>query len=173
MDLACAGRDRAVDGVVDPAPPAHSAFAKGRAGSLWKEDAMPFKMSSFVFWSGIYNTALAFVLLFPPLYRALGLNVCNPVWAWLIAGFLAYTSVTLIYASRDLTRRAPLVYWEALLRFVAALILVPAGVFGDIGLIAALLGLGDLAIGLVYVFGLTKELGVSHEDLLLERLGRR
>ena len=132
---------------------------------------MPFKMSSFVFWTGAYNAALAFLLLFPPLYRALGLNVCTPVWSWLIAGFLAYTSVALIYASRDLTRRATLVYWEALLRFVAALVLIPAGVFGDIGLIAAILGLGDLLIGLAYVFGLTKELGRSHADLLFDRLG--
>lgn len=132
---------------------------------------MTFKISSFVFWSGIYNAALASSLLFPPLYRAIGLNVCSPVWAWLIAGFLAYTSAVLVFACRDLPRRAALVYWEALLRFVAALILIPAGVFGDVGLIAAVLGLGDLLIGLVYVFGLTKELGASHEDLLFDRLG--
>ncbi len=134
---------------------------------------MPFKLSPFVFWSGIYNAALAFFLLFPPLYGAVGLNVCSPVWAWLIAGFLGYTSVVLVYSSRDLAGRAPLVYWEAILRFIAALILVPAGLLSDIGLIAAVLGLGDLAIGLVYVFGLTREFGVSHEDLLLDRLGRR
>lgn len=132
---------------------------------------MPVKMSAFVFWSGVYNAALAFLLLFPPLYRAVGLNVCNPVWAWLIAGFLAYTSLVLVYASRDLPRRASLVYWEALLRFVAALILFPAGIFGDVGIVAALLGLGDLLIGLVYIFGLTKELGASHGDLLFDRLG--
>ncbi len=132
---------------------------------------MPFKMSSFVFWSGVYNAALALTLVFPPVYRALGLNVCSPVWAWLIAGFLAYTSVTLVHASRELPRRAALVYWEALLRFVAALILIPAGLFGDVGLIAAVLGLGDLLIGLVYVFGLTKALGASHGDLLFDRLG--
>jgi hypothetical protein len=131
---------------------------------------MPFKLSPFVFWSGIYNAGLALVLLFPPLYGALGLNVCSPVWAWLIAGFLGYTSVVLVWSSRDLARRASLVYWEALLRFIAALILVPAGLFGDIGLIAALLGLGDLSIGLVYVFGLTKELRRSHADLLFDRL---
>ena len=131
------------------------------------------KMSSFVFGSGVYNAALAFFLLFPPLYRALGLNVCSPVWAWLIAGFLSYTSVVLIHCSRDLSRRATLVYWEALLRFVAALVLIPAGLWGDIGVLAAILGLGDLIIGLVYVFGLTKELGASHEDLLLDRLGGR
>lgn len=132
---------------------------------------MPFKMSPFVFWSGIYNAGLAVFLIFPSLYRALGLNVCTPVWAWLIAGFLAYTSVALIFASRNLVRRGALVYWEALLRYVAAIVLIPAGLFGDIGTIAALLGLGDLAIGLVYTFGLTKELGVSHTALLFDRLG--
>jgi len=130
---------------------------------------MPFKMSSFVFWSGVYNSILALFLLFPPLYRALGLNVCAPLFAWLIAGFLAYTSAVLIYASYELSRRATLVYWESLLRYVAALILIPAGLFGDLGLIASLLGLGDLAIGVVYAFGLTKELGVSHRGLLLDR----
>jgi len=130
---------------------------------------MPFKMSCFVFWSGVYNSILALFLLFPPLYRALGLNVCAPLFAWLIAGFLAYTSVVLIYASYELSRRATLVYWESLLRYVAALILIPAGLFGELGSIASLLGLGDLAIGVVYAFGLTKELGVSHRGLLLDR----
>jgi hypothetical protein len=132
---------------------------------------MPFKMSEFVFWSGVYNAGLAFFLVFPSLYRGLGLNICSPVLGWLIAAFLAYTSVVLIFASRDLVQRGALVYWEALLRYVAAIVLIPAGLFGDIGPIAALMGLGDLAIGLVYAFGLTKELGVSHTALLFDRLG--
>ena len=59
----------------------------------------------------------------------------------------------------------------ALLRYLAALVLIPAGLFGEVGLIAVPLGLGDLAIGLVYMFGLPKELGVSHADLLRDRLG--
>jgi len=37
-------------------------------------------------------------------------------------------------------------------------------------LIAVPLGLGDLAIGLVYMLGLPKELGVSHGALLCDRL---
>jgi hypothetical protein len=132
---------------------------------------MPFSMNRFVFWSGVYNAGLAFILLFPPLYRGIGLNICSPVWGWLIAGFLAYTSMVLVYASRNLGRRAVVVYWESLLRYVAALVLIPAGLFGDIGPIAAIMGLGDLAIGLVYMFGLTKELGVPHSALLFDRLG--
>ena len=130
---------------------------------------MPFPLRSFVYWSGIYNIGLAAVLLFPPVYRALGLNICSPIWGWLIAGFLAFTAAVLVLASRDLRRRASLVYWEALLRYVAALVLIPSGLFGDLGGIAALLGLGDLAIGLVYMFGLPKELGVSHRALLADR----
>jgi hypothetical protein len=130
---------------------------------------MPFKMSKFVFWSGVYNAGLALFLTYPPLYRELGINICSPVWGWLIAGFLAYTSVVLIFASSDLVRLGALVYWESLLRYVAAVVLIPAGLFGDVGFMATLMGLGDLAIGLVYMFGLTKELGVSHRSLLLGR----
>jgi len=131
---------------------------------------MPFKMKNFIFWTGVYNAWLALTLTCPPVYRWLGLNVSAPFWGWLVAGFLAYTSAALILASRDLRRRAAFVYWESLLRYIAALLLIPAGLFGDLGLIAVPLGLGDLAIGLAYMFGLPKELGVSHCALLCDRL---
>jgi len=131
---------------------------------------MPFKMTPFIFWSGVYNAGLAIFLLFPPLYRELGMNICDPVWGWLIAGFLGFTSAVLILASRDLRRRATFVYWESLLRYIAALVLIPAGLFSDLGLITVPLGLGDLAIGLVYMFGLPKELGVSHRALLTDAI---
>jgi hypothetical protein len=128
------------------------------------------KMKQFVYWSGIYNAGLAATLTFPPVYQALGLNIPAPLWGWLVAGFLAYTSAVLILASRDLQRRASLVYWESLLRYIAALLLIPAGLFGDLGLIAVPLGLGDLAIGLVYMFGLPKYFGISHSDLFCDRV---
>lgn len=131
---------------------------------------MPISMRQFVFWSGVYNAGLALFLLFPPLYRALGLNIPAPLWGWLLAGFLGFTSAVLILSSRDLRRRASLVYWESLLRYAAALLLIPAGLFGGLGLIAVPLGLGDLAIGLVYMFGLPKELQLSHCALLCDRL---
>ncbi|MEI6269836.1 MAG: hypothetical protein WCP01_13230 [Methylococcaceae bacterium] len=131
---------------------------------------MPFKMKSFVFWSGVYNAGLALTLTCPPFYQILGLNISAPFWGWLLSGFLAYTSVALILASRDLRHRAAFVYWESMLRYIGALLLIPAGLFGDLSLIAVPLGLGDLAIGLVYMFGLPKELGVPHQALLYDRL---
>lgn len=126
-------------------------------------------MCSFVFWSGIYNAGLSAILLFPSLYRAIGLNVCDPAWGWLISGFLAFTGAVLIISSRSLPARASLVYWEALLRYAAAGVLIPAGLLGDVGRIAALLGLVDLVIGLIYMFGLPWEFRVSHADLLFDR----
>jgi hypothetical protein len=126
-------------------------------------------MANFVFWSGIYNSGLSLILTFPPIYRALGLNVPTPLWGWLVGAFLAYTGAVLILSSRDLRRRASFVYWESILRYIAALLLIPAGLFGDLGMIAVPLGLGDLAIGLVYMFGLPKEHGVSHRSLFYDR----
>jgi hypothetical protein len=131
---------------------------------------MTFKMKNFVFWSGVYNAGLALTLIFPPVYRLLGLNVPAPLWGWLVAGFLAYTSAVLILSSRDLRHLAAFVYWESILRYIAALLLIPAGLFGNLGLIAVPLGLGDLVIGLVYMFGLPRELGVSHKALLCDRI---
>jgi hypothetical protein len=87
---------------------------------------MPFQLATFAFWSGVYNAGLALVLLFPAAYPMFGLNICSPVWAWLISGFLGFTSAVLILSSRDLPARASFVYWEALLRYVAALVLSPA-----------------------------------------------
>lgn len=101
---------------------------------------MPFKMTTFIFWSGVYNAGLALTLMFPPVYRALGLNIPTPFWGWLVGSFLAFTSAVLILSSRDLRRRASLVYWESFLRYLAALLLVPAGFFSDLGLIAVPLG---------------------------------
>jgi hypothetical protein len=127
-------------------------------------------MKNFVFWSGVYNAGLALTLTCPPFYHLLGLNIPSPFWGWLFAGFLIFTSATLILASRLLRQRATFVYYEAILRYIAALLLVPAGLFGDLGLIAVPLGLGDLAIGLVYMIGLTKELNVSHRALFSDQL---
>ena len=129
---------------------------------------MPFKMSQFVFWSGVYNAGLASVLLFPALYRLVGLNI-PMVLAWLFSGFLAFTSAVLILSARDLPNRAVFVYWESLLRYAAALVLIPAGLLSDIGWMATPLGLADLAIGLTYMFGLPREFGVSHSNLLRDR----
>jgi hypothetical protein len=131
---------------------------------------MPFKMQNFTFWTGVYNAGLALTLTCPAFYLRLGLNIPTPFWGWLLAGFLAFSAAVLILAARNIRQRAAFIYYESLLRYIAALLLIPAGLFGDLGLIAVPLGVVDLAIGLVYMFGLPKELAVSHKALFLDKI---
>ena len=44
------------------------------------------------------------------------------------------------------------------------------GFFGGIGIVMALVGIVDLLIGLVYVFGLPRSLDVKSGDLLMDRV---
>jgi hypothetical protein len=45
---------------------------------------------------------------------------------------------------------------------------IPAGLFGDLGLVAVPMGSVDIIIGLVYMLGLPKELKVSHYALFCD-----
>ena len=128
------------------------------------------KIQKFVFYTGIYNSVLAVFLLCPPVYQFLGLNIEQQVWGWVLAAFLAFTAGTLILCSHNIQARAAIVYHEALLRFAAAGLLIPFGIFGDIGLIAAIMGLIDGVIGYFYIQGLTKTLNVTQKQLFLDRV---
>jgi hypothetical protein len=121
--------------------------------------------------SGFWNLALAGSLIYPPLYRSLGLNLTQPVWGWLIAGMLLYTSATLILGSRDLKTFGGIVLWEGLLRFFAAALLIPAGCFFGYGAITALLGLADLVWGLVFFVVVPRWTGLGVGKLLVGRRG--
>ena len=83
--------------------------------------------SNLIIYSGYWNIGIAALLLFPPLYHALGMNLSQPMWGWLIAGFLLYTAATLIIGGRDIQRYGSIVIYEALLRFIAAVLVIPAG----------------------------------------------
>jgi hypothetical protein len=89
-----------------------------------------YRVPAVIRWPGVINP----VLLLTNLQRRAGLvPAISPAISgarteylltrrgWLIAGFLAYTSVVLIYSSRNFTRHAPLVYWESLLLSQSAL----------------------------------------------------
>lgn len=130
---------------------------------------MGFDFTRFVRWTGFYNVGLAIIAALSAWGPLFGVRFCHPAWALLLGGFLGFTAVVLLISSRHLKVFAPLVFWEALLRFAAFAILVPYGVFGDIGGMAAVLGLGDLLVGLGYLYGLSRCLGASYGDLLRGR----
>jgi len=124
--------------------------------------------SNLAIYSGIWNIGLAAFMLYPPLYHAFGMNLTQPLWGWLIAGFLLYTAATLIIGGRNIERYGSIIIHEALLRFIAAVLVIPAGLFFDYGWILVLLGIGDAAWGVVYLKSVPKQTGRSLMALLLD-----
>ena len=126
-------------------------------------------MKKFVFWTGIYNILLGLGFLFPPMVGFLRVPVPESgVWVQLSATFVIYLGVLLILCSRSLQSRASIVCWEGILRIVAFLLLAGYGFFGGLGISMALVGIVDLIIGLIYLIGLPKSLGVRVGQLLLD-----
>jgi len=122
-----------------------------------------------VFWSGMWNVGLGVILITPPIREFLGVHIPNPFWPWIVAAFLWYTSPTLILSSRDPKYFASIIYWEAILRFAAVVILVAYG-FKYVGVLpTALFAVGDFAWGIILMVGLQRVTGRSQASLLLNR----
>lgn len=122
-----------------------------------------------VYWSGIWNIGLGIILITPPINQFLGMQIPNPFWPWVAAAFLWYTSAVLILSSRDVKLFTSFIYWEALLRFLAVLILIAYG-FTYLGVLATVLfAITDFAWGIFYVIGLPRVTGRTHASILLDR----
>jgi hypothetical protein len=128
-------------------------------------------MQKFVFWTGIYNIVLGLGFLLPPLVDLLQVPAPEAgFWVRLPAILVIYLGVLLVICSRKLRERASIVYWEGILRIVLFFLLAGYGFFGDLGIALALVGIIDLVIGLVYVFGLPRSLDVRAGELLLDSI---
>jgi len=122
-----------------------------------------------VFWSGIWNVGLGLILVTPPIREFLGVRVPNPFWPWIVAAFLWYTSATLILSSRDIQNFASVIYWEALLRFAAVIILIAYGLTYVGVLPSVLFAVTDFAWGVVLIGGLRRFTGRSQSSLVLDQ----
>jgi hypothetical protein len=123
-------------------------------------------LSRFVYWAGVYNLVLAAAMAVPAVPRSLGINIADPVLGQLIAGFLLFTAIAQMFGSRDLPTYGWLIFWEGILRWISAALLIPYGFFGHVGVMAGVLGLGDFLIGVVFVLILPNAIGKRPADLL-------
>ena len=126
----------------------------------------PTTLQKFVKFAGLYNLALSLGLLIPGLAGLMALNVTDQALAAVIGALLVYTAVIQYFASSDVKKYAWIIFWEGLLRWSAALILVYYGLLGHLGLMAAVLGVVDFAIGCVYIFVLPRALSLSRSELI-------
>ena len=124
--------------------------------------------SKLVILSGIWNIGLAALLIYPPLYR-LGLNLTQPLWGWLLSGFLLFTSAVLIIGGRDVKKYGSILVHEAFLRFIAAALLIPAALLYDYGWLALFGGVTDTLWGIALVTSVPRLTGRSFTDLVFDR----
>lgn len=123
-------------------------------------------LQRFVFWSGLYNLVLAAGMAIPAVTRSLGINIVDPVLGQLIAGFLLFTAAVQILGARDLTTFGWVIFWEGILRWIAAALLICHGFYGHLGPTAGLLGVGDFLIGAIFVLILPGAIDKSAVALL-------
>lgn len=94
----------------------------------------------------------------------------NFVFSFTIAGFFLMAASLLIWASRDLTARAPVLFWSAVSRLIAittVVYAVPVGL-ADPSQYAFVVFDGFIAV--VYILGALRVTGRSFLDLLLWRV---
>ncbi len=127
-------------------------------------------VNKWVILSGYWNIGIAAFLLCPAFYKSFGLNLQQPLWGWLIAGFLLYTAATLILAGQDLRHYGTIVIYEALLRFSAAALLIPGGLWFGYGWLVVLLGLTDALWGYFYITRVPDAAERTLKQLLLSLL---
>lgn len=126
-------------------------------------------LSRFVRAAGIYNLLLAVGMASPFVTNFLQINICDYALSLLIAAFLIFTAAVQVIAARDLRSYGWLIFWEGILRWMAAALLIPYGFFGHLGTMAGVIGAGDLIIGFVFLLVLPKAVGKSASDLALGR----
>ena len=127
-------------------------------------------MKKFVFWTGIYDIVMAGTISCPWVAKMLGVPLPESYfWLWFAAALVIYLGVVLVISSRNMKARAPVIYWEGILRLVGFVLMAGFGIFGGLGLAVTLLGVVDLIIGLVYLFGLPKALKTPAMNILLDR----
>lgn len=111
--------------------------------------------------------------LFAPLVIAQAVQTPDPasfVFSFAIAGFFLMTTSLLIWATLDLTARAPVLFWSAVSRLIAVISVsyaVPAGL-ADPSQLAFVVFDGFVAV--VYILGALRITGRSFLDFLLWRV---
>ncbi len=125
-------------------------------------------MQKFVFWTGIYDIVMASTIACPWVVKMLGVPLPESYfWLWFAAALVIYLGILLVLCSRNLKSRAPVIYWEGILRLVGFLLMAGFGFFGGLGPAVVLLGLVDLIIGLVYLVGLPKALNTTAYEYII------
>jgi len=127
-------------------------------------------MRKFIFWTGIYDIVMAGTISCPWVVKMLGVPLPESYfWLWFAAALVIYLGVVLVISSRNIKTRAPVIYWEGILRLVGFVLMAGFGILGGLGIAVTVLGVVDLIIGLVYLIGLPNSMNTTPMNILLDR----
>lgn len=113
-----------------------------------------------------FSGALSFVL--PGVLTLLGAKLpSSTFWLVLPAMFAVFAGLALLFAARDLPERAPLAYWNGLVRLSFVVAVFAFGLGEDVGSFVKWLALGDIPLAIGAVFILPRVVRRGHLELLL------
>lgn len=126
-------------------------------------------MPTFVLLTGLASVLAGLALQVPALSARLMPTEPGGMLMHLFGAMAMFLGVMLVLSSRDLPRRGCIVAWEGVLRVAGFGLMAGYGLLGPGGQTLVASGLFDLVVGLVYLVGLPRHLGVRLGDLLLDR----
>lgn len=120
----------------------------------------------------IIGTALL-NFLFAPMLIVQAVQMSSPanfIYSFALAGFFIMAASLLVWASRDLAARAPVVFWSAISRLVAVITVLYAVPNGLADPSQYAFVVFDGLVGVIYILGALRVTGRSVLDFLLWRI---
>lgn len=111
--------------------------------------------------------------LFAPMLIVQAVQMSNPanfIYIFTLAGFLIMAASLLVWASRDLVARAPVVFWSAISRLVAVITVLYAVPNGLADPSQYAFVVFDGLVSVIYILGALRVTGRSVLDFLLWRI---
>lgn len=126
-------------------------------------------MKKFVFWTGMISILAGFALQWPSLAPVLMPSAEPGMLLHLFGAMAMFLGTMLIVCSRDLRNRGSLVVWEGVLRLGGFGVMAGYGLLGGGGPSVVAAGVFDLAVGLAYLVGIPRTVGIALSALLLDQ----
>lgn len=123
-------------------------------------------MKGFVFWTGVVNFSFGLAFMFPSIASSIGSTAPHTLWAQLMGVILVFLGIIVMFCAQDLQRYAPIICWEAGLRIAGFLVMTWHGIIGDAGLSVFYSGVLDGFVGIVYLIGVPRAVGLSLRQLM-------
>ena len=115
----------------------------------------------------MYNFGGAVGFVTPGFMELLGVALPHsPMWVWLPALTLTYNSIILYMCAQNIQKYAPMIYWNAVIRCVFALVAISGDFAATAGELMGMVPYGDVAIGVATLWSIQSSTRLTTYQLL-------